>query len=207
MEVSKLPPKVEAIYQAVNTLFAQGADLNNLTVSRITTKAGIGKGTAYEYFPNKEDMIAGALYYATQEICVQLYRKMKQAGNFYEKMQLLFDCMDEQLTETNCLCRVLHTTLDNSAVSKKLRELAESHTEGKFGVAELIRQVISDESKDGHKLDAEKAAFLAFEICSKVICYAMFLGDGHKDLSLSKDKMKQMICEDICRQAAYLKAG
>lgn len=47
-------PKVKAIYRAVFELFEEGADLNSLTVSEITKKAGIGKGTAYEYFPIKK---------------------------------------------------------------------------------------------------------------------------------------------------------
>ena len=42
---SELAPKVKATYQAVIQLLIEGADLNNLTVSEITAKAGIGKGT------------------------------------------------------------------------------------------------------------------------------------------------------------------
>ena len=42
-------PKEKAIYQAVIELFEEGADINNLTVAEITARAGIGKGTAYEY--------------------------------------------------------------------------------------------------------------------------------------------------------------
>ena len=62
MEGTKQPPKVKAVYQAVIALFAEGADLNSLTVAEIAEKAGIGKGTVYEYFKNKEEMIAGALF-------------------------------------------------------------------------------------------------------------------------------------------------
>ena len=56
-------PKEKAIYKAVLELFEEGADLNSLTVSEITAKAGIGKGTAYDYFSDKEEMIAKALFY------------------------------------------------------------------------------------------------------------------------------------------------
>ena len=54
MEGTKQPPKVKAVYQAVIALFAEGADLNSLTVAEIAEKAGIGKGTVYEYFKNNE---------------------------------------------------------------------------------------------------------------------------------------------------------
>ena len=62
-------PKEKAIYQAVLALFEEGADLNSLTVSEITKRAGIGKGTAYEYFSDKEEMIAKALFYTTDIFC------------------------------------------------------------------------------------------------------------------------------------------
>ena len=57
------PPKVKAMYEAVLELFASGRELGTLKVSEITAKAGIGKGTAYEYFSTKEEMIIGAIRY------------------------------------------------------------------------------------------------------------------------------------------------
>ncbi|MEY8517018.1 TetR/AcrR family transcriptional regulator [Lachnospiraceae bacterium 29-84] len=57
------PPKVKAMYEAVLELFASGRELSSIKVSEITAKAGIGKGTAYEYFSSKEEMIIGAMRY------------------------------------------------------------------------------------------------------------------------------------------------
>ena len=39
MEGTKQPPKVKAVYQAVIALFAEGADLNSLTVAEIAERA------------------------------------------------------------------------------------------------------------------------------------------------------------------------
>ena len=69
---AECPPKVKAIYQAVFELFEEGADLNSLTVSEITKKAGIGKGTAYEYFSDKEEMIARAILYSVEVFCQKI---------------------------------------------------------------------------------------------------------------------------------------
>ena len=46
----KLSPKVEALYKAVMELLLEGREVRKMKVSEITEKAGIGKGTAYEYF-------------------------------------------------------------------------------------------------------------------------------------------------------------
>lgn len=206
METKVLQPKVEAIYQAVFRLFAKGADLNNLTVSEITAEAGIGKGTAYEYFANKEEMIAGAIHYKMQEVCGWLYDNMSRAQDFYGKMQMLFNCMEEQLTEVNCICRVMHLMADHSAVSKKLKELADSRTQEAFGVTEMIRKILLDENED-KKFDEETQDYLTLAICSKLLCYAMFLSGAQDTIHISQSRMKQMICEDICRQMEYCKAG
>ena len=52
MEEQKLicnpPKKVLAMYGAVIDLINEGCDINTLKVADITTRAGIGKGTAYE---------------------------------------------------------------------------------------------------------------------------------------------------------------
>lgn len=42
--------KVLAMYQAVIEFINEGCDINTLKVADITGRAGIGKGTAYEYF-------------------------------------------------------------------------------------------------------------------------------------------------------------
>ena len=49
-EIRDVPPKVLGMYRAVVELIEEGADIAGLRVSTITDRAGIGKGTAYEYF-------------------------------------------------------------------------------------------------------------------------------------------------------------
>ena len=48
MERRELAPKVIATYRAVIDLLREGTDVNSLTVSEITGRAGIGKGTYRE---------------------------------------------------------------------------------------------------------------------------------------------------------------
>ena len=52
------PEKVLAMYRAVVDLINEGNDIKVLKVSDITGCAGIGKGTAYEYFSSKEEIIS-----------------------------------------------------------------------------------------------------------------------------------------------------
>ena len=56
-----LSEKEVLIFNAVIELVNEGQDLTKLKVGDITAKAGIGKGTAYEYFSSKEEIVEKAL--------------------------------------------------------------------------------------------------------------------------------------------------
>ncbi|MDR2888308.1 MAG: TetR/AcrR family transcriptional regulator, partial [Lachnospiraceae bacterium] len=86
-----LSPKIEALFRAVDQLMSSGADINSITVSQITTLAGIGKGTAYEYFTNKEELIAGALLYKLSSICLEIQEEMESKSRLYGKVSYLLD--------------------------------------------------------------------------------------------------------------------
>lgn len=52
-----------AVYQAVLRLIGSGADITKLRVQEIAAEAGIGKGTVYEYFSSKEEILRGVTAY------------------------------------------------------------------------------------------------------------------------------------------------
>ena len=56
-ENGALPEKVRLLYEAVIAMITDGWDINRMKVSDITAQAGIGKGTAYEYFSSKEEIL------------------------------------------------------------------------------------------------------------------------------------------------------
>ena len=49
--------KKTQVYLGVISLVQQGRSLNELKVSEIAEASGIGKGTCYEYFSSKEEII------------------------------------------------------------------------------------------------------------------------------------------------------
>ena len=74
MKEKTLSPKVKALYEAVEELIFENIEVKGIKVSDITERAGIGKGTAYEYFRNKEEIISSALLYHIDLICRQIGR-------------------------------------------------------------------------------------------------------------------------------------
>lgn len=64
--------KERAVYEAVLKLLGEGQDLSDLTVSQIAAAAGIGKGTVYEYFPSKKEIVYSLTDYCMEEELVRL---------------------------------------------------------------------------------------------------------------------------------------
>ncbi|SFR84350.1 TetR/AcrR family transcriptional regulator [Anaeromicropila populeti] len=58
-----LPPKVFMIFDGVIEVCNKRQDIKSITVAEIAQAAGVGKGTVYEYFDTKEDLIIKALTY------------------------------------------------------------------------------------------------------------------------------------------------
>ena len=73
------------MYKAVIEMVQENYDINSIKVSDITSRAGIGKGTAYEYFGSKEEIIVKALFYDTYVHILNVEKIMKSDKKFKEK--------------------------------------------------------------------------------------------------------------------------
>lgn len=84
-ENGALPEKVRLLYEAVLAMVTDGWDINRMKVSDITAQAGIGKGTAYEYFSSKEEIIANAVLYDVEMRLAHVLEITKGEGDFAGK--------------------------------------------------------------------------------------------------------------------------
>ncbi|HOC06310.1 MAG: TetR/AcrR family transcriptional regulator [Bacillota bacterium] len=60
-------PKKNLIYEAALSLVYESNDFSSIKVADIADRAGIGKGTVYEYFQSKEQVIGEALLYMWEQ--------------------------------------------------------------------------------------------------------------------------------------------
>ena len=82
--------KKVALFEAVIALIEDGVDINSLKVSDITNRAGIGKGTAYEYFRSKEEIIIQALFYDVGQRIGKIRRLLRQYTNTKDRIHAVF---------------------------------------------------------------------------------------------------------------------
>ena len=86
MKQNQLPvqdsPKELAVYAAVLQLAGQGVDLASLRVQQIADAAGMGKGTLYEYFRSKEEILLGTIFYVARQELEYLEALAKNCESF-----------------------------------------------------------------------------------------------------------------------------
>lgn len=121
-DIDKVPPKVHQMYMAVIQMLEEGTDVAGIRVSTITDRAGIGKGTAYEYFDSKEEIVACAMVYQIQWMFNWLESVLEEKGNFRDQISFLMEEIEKNDGKKGCFLRFVHMMTDNSEFSRMVRE-------------------------------------------------------------------------------------
>lgn len=194
-------PKVKAIYQAVFELFEEGADLNSLTVSEITKKAGIGKGTAYEYFSDKEEMIAKAIFYNVEMFCQKINEGVAKEKSLYDKINFVLLTMERQAPHVDCLFRLIHIVSSNLVTSSRFREVVEQQRRFSESPSEkVVKGILEDVLRNRSIGSEEKKQYLVMSIYSKMLCYGMLLNEKRCSRIKERDTMRALICRGVCKE-------
>ena len=114
--------KVLAMYQAVIEFINEGCDINTLKVADITGRAGIGKGTAYEYFSSKEEIISSAILYYVK-VCFEKLQVISTGGRtFQQKINEVMDFIDEHVKEKQGVFFLIKIVLESYGIPKNLKD-------------------------------------------------------------------------------------
>lgn len=167
----QIPAKVLLLYQGVIQLVAEGADISTLKVSDITQKAGIGKGTAYEYFDTREEIIVSAILH--EMLCVQkeLQAALDDWKSFFEKMEYLLELLERKMRERECFLHFIHLLTDSSICGQKLqKKIRKSGQEGHLPWALLVGMI--QEGIDTGELRSDlPLGYLCYAVGAQIICF------------------------------------
>ena len=73
--------------------------MKNITVAQVAKVAGIGKGTVYEYFENKEDIIFEIINMHIEKQHSEVVKKVTKLETAREKVELFFDLILNETAE------------------------------------------------------------------------------------------------------------
>lgn len=127
-EAGQLPAKVCRMYEAIIGMMEEGFDISSIRVSMITERAGIGKGTAYEYFDTKEDIVACAILYQVRSMFAWLEEALGEEKSFRGQLSFLLDEIEKKNDHKNCFLRFVHLMTDHSEFSRLVQEKLRNQT-------------------------------------------------------------------------------
>lgn len=188
LEQKKYPPKVVAMNEAVASLWAEGRDLGSLTVSEITSRAGIGKGTAYEYFSSKEEIIATALEYDLKIQLEHLIAIEEHATSFRDILEKLMDWLKDNF-QNNSIFTIFFR--HDSWVKKIMSQLPaeQCQCDPKQG-AEIVSIMISQALAVGEAegvIKKQNPYFGIVAVISQLMSFSMYLANpGYAEVTIDE---------------------
>lgn len=196
----KLSPKVKALYDAVTELIAEEMDIKEIKVSDITGRAGIGKGTAYEYFNNKEEIISNALIYHINRICSYVMEELDGMKDFSDMIHFILDCMDKEIMKSGCFMKFVHLMTDNGATSRKLQAMIREKN-GEICMPEaLVDRIISKGIAGGSIKNEFPHSYMKMSLMAKLIAYAFYTTDCSCSGEFSKSQMHDLVCDSLIKE-------
>lgn len=113
------PEKVLKMYQAVIGFLHDNQDMTTLKVSDITARAGIGKGTAYEYFSSKEELISCAMMWGIAAKIRELSDSVSRKESFRDKCFCIFDWLEKYEEYAQVMFRILKGSFGRTYCAQK----------------------------------------------------------------------------------------
>lgn len=188
--------KILAMYQAVCMLIEEGSDIHKLKVADITARAGIGKGTAYEYFRSKDELLVKALQYDFLTGYYALEKELKSRDTFKDTVDAAFGWLEQNMKKKRLAMQCLKIM---DELHKKNGDCVKEKMAQSVGMfTELLDYMIGIGKKEGciNELVPQKLARL--EIGSKFVGFYMLIQTGEPGAE-ELEQTKRFLYENIVK--------
>lgn len=191
--MAKNAEKETALYEAVFRLLARGEKMYSVTVQQIAEEAGIGKGTVYEYFTSREEIISKAMAYRLRGEADALSERVDKAEGFEQKLDTLLcfarDSVQAQASGMKVLFASARTLESPEAVCRHI---------GDAQVVEQLRamiaRIVESGVREGLLRQPPSEAYALMALAGAVFGYAnlQHILPGQDDAALREDA-RQMV--------------
>lgn len=199
-DLGQIPPKVLKMYKAVNQLLEEGADPGSLRVSTITDRAGIGKGTAYEYFDSKDEIVIYAVVYQMQMAMIELEKGLQERKTFREQINFLLDEVSAQEGQQNSFLKQIHLLTDNTEFSRQVQGMMASAAHKRYQLVQLFRQLLGEAVERGELRKDLPLDYMVYSMGGRVLAYMVAVSGGGLQMELSRmrDLIYKGILDELC---------
>ena len=131
------------VFKAFKKILFSDSDVAKITVSEIAKEAGIGKGTVYEYFKSKEEIIARSLVYTLYEEINIVSGKIDENLTFKENCYILFDFLLTKFISISPYFKLLSSNFKINEFYKYLKSDTVLENNIKKDIDSIVSKVIS----------------------------------------------------------------
>ena len=201
---NNLKPKVRALYEAVLDLLNENEDINTMKVSDITSRAGIGKGTAYDYFKSKEEIIACAIMYDAKKQGMETREKLQELPDFGARIRYCFSWVEECVREQKAFGKLLFLTSHPGGVPDEvLVKMKQIHEKNKSGCEAdpigILRDLCEQGKAEGYIREEILPEDAAYILLGNLASLFMYMGkEQGVDMERCR-KMRNLLCEGFLK--------
>lgn len=204
-EFQDVPSKVLRMYDAVIRLIEEGEDASGIRVSTITDRAGIGKGTAYDYFDTKEDIVACAVVFHIRRIFNLLEQELQKQETFEKQLSWLLEEMGRESNRKYCFIRMVHILTDNSDFSRQVRQKMMSKSFKRYHPVNVFGRILQQGVDRGELRGDLPIEFMVYTIFSGLLTYMLSISTEecfHVNPRTMKSYVHQQIMRELCEKTA-----
>lgn len=199
MEIEK-NEKVLAMYRAVWELMDEGCDIHRMKVADITGRAGIGKGTAYEYFRSKEELVKKALYYEFQMQYQELKALLEKQKSFQDGIYSCFSWLEDTTERRKrfTMRAMKQKALSLSQSEEEGEEASQEKLECGFSMIQEVLRFLTKKGKEEGVIRENLPDQLAgIQILSQFLAFSIYQAVGNPDGEEANRKTKGFLYDTI----------
>lgn len=194
-----VPQKVMLLYKAVAEMIAEGADVNNLSVSAITERAGIGKGTAYEYFESKEDILISAIVFYIQKMYDQMSAKLFSCSGFAQQITMLLDELEKGSDNECNVVRYVHLMTDSSGIGRMVALKMQEEPLCHYLPEAILTDILKQGLEQGEIREDLPMEYMTFVLFTKLLSYFVYIGP-ESPIRMGREKVRPYLYESILNE-------
>lgn len=201
-QVKEYSEKEKSIFKGILDLLNQGLGIHELKVSDIAVAAGIGKGTVYEYFSTKEEIIRKAVSYYVYKEYESFTALIANHQSFKDVVYRILNHMVDMLKTRFTSLLFMVVSLGESDVKQLIQEDHVLFAEIRSGMNEFTMELFKigkQENLVGESVSLEEGRLVLNGILSSFINEVIFMRN-HSLSHETENSMELSLHDGFCTQ-------